>query len=298
MRQLHLLCNVHLDPVWLWEWEEGAAEALSTFRTAADLCETFDGFVFNHNEALLYQWVEEYEPELFGRIQRLVAVGRWHIMGGWFLQPDCNMPSGESFVRQILVGRAYFAKKFGVQPSTAINFDSFGHTWGLVQILKKAGYDSYLFCRPTQATCPLPADDFRWIGYDGSPITAHRLADHYLSARGQAAAKVTQWIQQHPDQPVGLVLWGVGDHGGGPSRGDRNHGQTLRGSPSGYDIRHSTPEAYFAALHVQERQLPLHHGDLNAWAAGCYTSQIRIKQTHRLLENVLSWRRRCWRRPR
>jgi len=287
MQQLHLLCNAHLDPVWLWEWEEGAAEALSTFRTAADFCEAFDGFVFNHNEALLYQWVEEYEPELFGRIQRLVAAGRWHIMGGWFLQPDCNMPSGESFVRQILVGRAYFAEKFGVQPSTAINFDSFGHTRGLVQILKKAGYDSYLFCRPTQAACPLPADDFRWIGYDGSPITAHRAADHYLSARGQAAAKVTQWIQQHPDQPVGLVLWGVGDHGGGPSRVDLDDLQTLRGSPSGYDIRHSTPEAYFAALHAQERQLPPHHGDLNAWAVGCYTSQIRIKQTHRLLENEL-----------
>ena len=116
MQQLHLLCNAHLDPVWLWEWEKGAAEALSTFQTAADFCEAYDGFVFNHNEALLYQWVEEYEPELFSRIQRLVAAGRWHIMGGWFLQPDCNMPSGESFVRQILVGRAYFAKKFGVQP--------------------------------------------------------------------------------------------------------------------------------------------------------------------------------------
>jgi alpha-mannosidase len=83
------------------------------------------------------------------------------------------------------------------------------------------------------------------------------------------------------------VLWGVGDHGGGPSRGDLGDLQTLRGSPSGYDIRHSTPEAYFAALHAQERQLPLHHGDLNAWAVGCYTSQIRIKQTHRLLENEL-----------
>ncbi len=101
--RVHLLCNAHIDPVWLWEWEEGAAEAISTFRTAADLCEAFDGFVFNHNEVLVYQWVEEYEPGLFARIQRLVDEGRWHIMGGWFLQPDCNMPSGESFVRQILV---------------------------------------------------------------------------------------------------------------------------------------------------------------------------------------------------
>ncbi len=100
-----------LDPVWLWEWEEGAAEAISTFRTAADLCEAFPDFVFNHNEAILYEWIEEYEPALFKRIQQLVKRGQWHIMGGWFLQPDCNMPSGESFVRQALYGRRFFFGK-------------------------------------------------------------------------------------------------------------------------------------------------------------------------------------------
>ena len=124
-KRVHLICNAHLDPVWQWEWEEGVAAAVSTFRTAADLCEEFDGFIFNHNEAVLYAWVEEYEPELFRRIQRLVKEGKWHIMGGWYLQPDCNMPSGESFVRQILIGKSYFREKFGVEPSTAINFDPF-----------------------------------------------------------------------------------------------------------------------------------------------------------------------------
>ena len=102
--RLHLVCNAHLDPVWLWEWEEGAAEAISTFRTAADLCEEFPGFIFNHNEALLYRWVEEYDPQLFARLQKLVRQGKWRIMGGWHLQPDCNLPSGESFVRQALSG--------------------------------------------------------------------------------------------------------------------------------------------------------------------------------------------------
>ena len=143
-----LICNAHLDPVWLWEWEEGAAAAISTFRTAADLCEQFGAFVFNHNEAILYRWVEELDPGLFARIQRLVKEGRWHIMGGWYLQPDCNMPSGESFVRQILLGRRYFAEKFAARPTTAINFDPFGHTRGLVQIMARSGFDSYIFCRP------------------------------------------------------------------------------------------------------------------------------------------------------
>ena len=100
IEKLFLICNAHLDPVWQWEWEEGAAEALSTFRIAAKFCEEYDGFVFCHNEALLYQWVEAYEPELFTRIQKLVKQKKWHIMGGWYLQPDCNMPSGEGFVRQ------------------------------------------------------------------------------------------------------------------------------------------------------------------------------------------------------
>ena len=248
MNRVHLLCNAHLDPVWLWEWEEGAAEALSTFRTAADFCEAYEGFVFNHNEAVLYQWVEEYEPELFARIQRLVAAGRWHIMGGWFLQPDCNMPSGEALVRQILTGRAYFDEKFGARPRTAINFDSFGHSRGLVQILKKAGYDSYVFCRPVQADCPLPADDFVWSGFDGSTIVAHRSSEHYLSLRGQAVEKVTRWIAEHNDQRCGLVLWGIGNHGGGPSRVDLDGLQALIESRPDVHIRHSTPEAYFEDL--------------------------------------------------
>jgi alpha-mannosidase len=209
MNRLHLICNAHLDPVWLWEWEEGAAEANSTFRVAADLCEEFSGFVFNHNEVTLYRWVEEYEPALFARIQRLVAEGKWHIMGGWYLQPDCNMPSGESFVRQILVGKGYFKDKFGVEPTTAINFDPFGHNRGLVQILRKAGYDSYLFCRPGQDDCALPSDDFTWVGFDGSEIMGHRSSSFYNQPLGKAHEKVENWIQANPDKPVGLVYIGV-----------------------------------------------------------------------------------------
>ena len=198
---IHLVCNAHIDPVWLWEWEEGAAAAISTFRTAADLCEEFPDFIFNHNEVILYRWVEEYEPELFKRIQSLVRKGKWHIMGGWFLQPDCNLPSGESFVRQILLGRQYFYEKFGVKPKTAINFDPFGHSRGLVQIMARSGYDSYLFCRPDQSWCQLEDDEFIWEGYDGSQILANRPWGHYLSFLGMARNKVEIFINNnfHPE---------------------------------------------------------------------------------------------------
>jgi len=287
--RVHLLCNAHIDPVWLWEWEEGAAEAISTFRTAADLCEAFDGFVFNHNEALLYQWIESFEPELFRRIQRLVREGRWHVMGGWFLQPDCNMPSGESFVRQILVGRRYFEEKLGVQPTTAINFDPFGHTRGLVQIMAQSGYDSYVFCRPSESDCHLPDHEFIWVGYDGSEVVGHRTIPWYNSALGGARAKVERFITQYPDRPASLLLWGVGNHGGGPSHKDLEDLSSLIAGTDSTEIRHSTPEAYFAdLLETRPRDtLPRHERDINPWAVGCYTSQVRIKQRHRALENAL-----------
>ncbi len=113
---VHLICNAHLDPVWLWEKEEGIAEALSTFRVAARFCREYDQFVFCHNEAVLYQWVEEYDPALFAEIQELVKLKKWHIMGGWYLQPDCNMPSGESFCRQIEVGQDILRKNSESHP--------------------------------------------------------------------------------------------------------------------------------------------------------------------------------------
>lgn len=287
MKSVHLISNAHIDPCWLWEWEEGAAEAISTFRAAADFCEEYDRYIFCHNEVTLYRWVEEYEPPLFTRIQKLVAAGKWHIMGGWYLQPDCNMPSGESFVRQCLHGRRYFREKFGVTPRTAINFDPFGHSRGLVQILKKAGYDSYLFCRPMQNDCALPSDDFTWVGFDGSEITGHRASEFYASGRGTARKKVEGWMAAHQDNEVVLTLWGVGNHGGGPSRQDLNDLAALMAERQDVRIVHSTPEAFFDELRASGTPLPRHEDDINPWGPGCYTSQIRIKQRHRLLENTL-----------
>jgi alpha-mannosidase len=282
---IHLICNAHLDPVWLWEWEEGAAEAISTFRMAADLCDEFSAFIFNHNEAILYRWIEEYEPELFSRIQRLVQVGKWHIMGGWFLQPDCNMPSGESFIRQILLGRRFFAEKFGKAPTTAINFDSFGHTRGLVQIMAKCGYDSYIHCRPLPEDISLPRT-YLWQGYDGSQVMVVRPWGWYLSGLGVARKKVEDFIEQNPDENPGIVLWGVGNHGGGPSRQDLLDLTELSAS-SPVQIVHSIPEAYFNEIRAFRDTLPVHTGDLNPWGVGCYSSMARSKQKHRQLENEL-----------
>lgn len=280
---LTLVCNAHIDPVWLWQWEEGVAETLSTFRMAAWFCENYDGFVFNHNEALLYEYVETYDPELFEKIRTLVRTGKWHIMGGWYLQPDCNMPSTEAMIRQVIRGREYFMRKFSVRPLVAANLDSFGHSRGLVQILKKSGYLYYLFCRPDASFLELPGHTFRWIGYDQSEIVAHRADEHYNSEQGKAEDKIRKWIHAYSNEATGMMLWGIGNHGGGPSCEDLDSIEALKEKEKKWKIRHGTPEQYFSL--AAQQSLPAFGHDLNPYAIGCYTSMARIKHTYRQLEN-------------
>ena len=241
MKQIHLLCNAHIDPIWLWTWEEGVTEAISTFRTVCDLLEEFEELHFNHNEALLYEWVKIHDPALFERIKKWVAAGRWHIMGGWYLQPDCNMPQGESFVRNIQRGRRFFKKEFGKEPTTAINFDSFGHSKGLVQILNQAGYDAYIVYRAGKAHA-IPESDFTWKGLCGSEIVVHRSDKGYNSVLGKVAGELEEYVKKYDHEPVTLFLWGVGDHGGGPSRKDLTDLRALFKKHGELEFVHSSAE--------------------------------------------------------
>lgn len=282
MKKLYLICNAHLDPVWLWGKREGIAETISTFRVAADFCEEFDGFVFNHNEAVLYEWVMENDPALFERIKKLVAKDKWRIMGGWYLQPDCNMPSGESFIRQIRLGHEFFKKHFGKVPEVAINFDPFGHTRGLVQILAKSGYKGYVHCRPKRDNWPT---DYVWKGFDGSEVMAHYVHDMYSSLKGHAVEKIQKYIEDNPHRENGFILWGIGDHGGGPSREDLIAIKNFM-AKNDFEIVHSYCEEYFDTL--DKDSLPVKEESLTHIFPGCYTTMVRIKQSHRLLENKLA----------
>lgn len=286
-KPLILVCNSHIDPVWLWEWEEGVAETLSTFRTAIKFCEKYNNFVFCHNESLLYEWVEQYDPGLFNRIKEQVRTGRWHIMGGWYLQPDCNLLQGESLVRHIITGKKYFIEKFGKEPATAINFDSFGHSRGLVQVLASSGYNSYIFCRPDKNYLNLPDDTFQWIGFDGSVILAHRVEDHYNSQVGKASGKISHWIKNNSgkEKERGIILWGIGNHGGGPSENDIMDIGILKEKEENWEIKHGTPEEFFSRLLKTADELPVFKGDLNPFAIGCYTSMKQIKQPLYRLEH-------------
>lgn len=285
MKKLHMICNAHIDPIWQWEWEEGASAALSTFQSAANLAKDFD-YIFCHNEVTLYKYTEKYAPALFEEIKALVKTGKWHIMGGWFLQPDCIMPCGEGIVRQIREGEMYFEEKFGVKPTTAVNFDPFGHSRGIVQIMAKCGQNGYLFMRPygkyMSNQLSLPAESFLWKGYDGSTVKASRITE-YNSDLGGATIKIKKDIdRQKNDVEVGISCWGVGNHGGGPSRKDLADVEKLM-KESDIEIVYSTPETYFEDVHPSA----VYAGSLVPCMVGCYTSMAELKRKYRTLERQL-----------
>lgn len=286
MKKIHLICNSHIDPVWMWDWEEGAGAALSTFYQAVEFCKEYD-YVFCHNESLLYEYVETYDPALFQEISKQIADGKWKIMGGWYLQPDCNLPSGEAFVRTIKLGREYFAEKFNARPTTAINFDSFGHTVGLVQILKKCGFDSYMVCRPMPSMLELPDKEFLWVGPDGSKVKVSRVEDEtiYCSGFGMALDDIKRKLGHYEGREIGIALWGVGNHGGNPSRKDLADVAKFieEKAQEGVEVVHSSPEEYFADIHPTAEW----NKSLHKCLVGAYTSMSSIKQKHIELENKL-----------
>lgn len=289
MKKLHLVCNSHLDPVWQWDWDEGAAAALATFYSAVRLAEKYD-YIFCHNEVILYEYIERFDPVLFEEITELVKAGKWHIMGGWYDQPDCLVPSGESFMRQISLGKEYFTEKFNTFPKTGINFDAFGHTKGLPQILKKSGYESYLFCRPLEWFTwfkEVPHGPFMWEGYDGSKIKALRQEDMeiYLSQPGQAKDNIIRKakVYENDKEDDMIILWGVGNHGGVNSEKDLNDIIALTDEKKGtWEIVHSTPDDYFASVTPTQD----FSQELIAFIKS-YSSVNAIKQAHDHLENAI-----------
>lgn len=277
---LHLICNAHLDPVWQWRWEEGAAAAISTFRVAAQLLKEFPGFVFNHNEAILYRWVEEYNPSLFEEIRRLVEEGRWCITGGWDLQPDVNLPGTESIIRHIVEGREYFLERFNVMPRVAYNFDSFGHSGGLPEILSQAGFKLYVHMRPGENDLTLPSDLYRWRGVDGSEIGVYRIPlTGYNTYHGGAVTRIMEGVEAalrlDRDTPV---FWGLGDHGGGATRKELEQINDLIQREHRVEIIHSSLERFLDAVRPSLVSAPVVEGDLQRVFTGCYTSMSRIKR--------------------
>ena len=217
MAKLYLIGNAHLDPIWLWRWQEGFSEILATYRSALDRMKEFPNFKFTSACAVYYQWIEKVDPEMFQEIQERVKEGRWNIAGGWFLQPDCNIPSGESFARHGLISQRYFQEKFGIIAKVGYNVDSFGHNASLPQILKKSGMEGYVFMRPMPEEQGRDETVFLWQSPDGTEITAYRIP--YFYNIDTTRMEVFDWIREKADQQDMdmMAFYGVGNHGGGPT---------------------------------------------------------------------------------
>ena len=287
---LHLVCTAHLDPVWQWNWQEGCLEALTTFKHAVEYLDEFSDLIFTHNEAVLYEWVERHDPELFEDIRGKVASGRWHISGGWLLQPDCNMPNGEMFFRLAEYGRRYFKERFSVTPRIAYNFDAFGHNGSLPQILRRLGYEMYVHTRPAARDLTLPGHLYRWEGIDGSSIVTYRSpTGSYTHEEGQVEERVFTLFERCEGVPGDqMMLWGVGDHGGGPARADLALlSQLIARDDLPYRLEHSTPERFLDAISPSFDMLPVHKGDLQKCFPGCYTSDAATKGLYHRVDSRL-----------
>ncbi|HEX7005351.1 MAG TPA: glycoside hydrolase family 38 C-terminal domain-containing protein [Trueperaceae bacterium] len=287
-KKLHMIGNAHIDPVWLWQWQEGYHEVLASFRSALDRLEEYDDFVFVSSSAAFYEWVEKSDPEMFEEIRRRVAQGRWEIVGGWWIQPDCNIPGGESFVRQALYAQRYFMEKFGVIARVGYNVDSFGHHGMLPQLLKKSGLDYYVFMRPSPHEKGLPGRLFWWESDDGSRVLTYRIPFEYGTSGKDLEKHVLRCSAELREQVGELMcFYGVGNHGGGPTRENIESIIRLSERDDLPILEFSSPNRYFERMERKELRLPVVHEDLQHHASGCYAAHSGVKRWNRRAENLL-----------
>jgi alpha-mannosidase len=287
-KQVHMVGNAHIDPVWLWQWQEGFQEIKATFRSALDRMNEYDEWIFTCSSAAFYEWVEQNDPAIFNEVRSRVAEGRWVLAGGWWVQSDCNLPCGESFVRQALLGQRYFVRTFGKIARTGYNVDSFGHHGMLPQILQKSGCDNYVFMRPMPSEKALPARVFHWQSSDGSSVKAFRIPYEYCTWPKELSQHIERCANEIAD-PINDVMcfFGVGNHGGGPTKENIESIFSLRQNKTPYDLVFSTPDQFFAKVEEVEEKLPCYQGDLQHHSRGCYVAHSQVKNLNRLAETSL-----------
>lgn len=287
--RFHLIGQAHIDPVWLWPWQEGIAVVHSTFRSALDRMNETPDFAFTASSAQFYQWVAENDPGMLEEIKKRIDEGRWNIVGGWWVEPDMNIPGGEAMVRQGLYGQLTLQKLFGRRSTVAFNPDSFGHTGTLPQIIKLQGMENYVFMRPGPKEKTIPADMFWWEGPDGSRVLTYRIPISYTDSRS-VRTRIEQVLTQFKDQPFKtfMTYYGAGDHGGGATKENIASVKEIQAEKDAPTIFFSTPKIYFKEIRDdKELRLPVINDDLQHHAVGCYTAEAEIKKNNRHAEAAL-----------
>ncbi len=288
---LHAIGNAHIDPVWLWRWTEGLETIRATFQSVLDRMNEFPEFIFTGSSAAFYWLLEQTDPQMLSAIRERVRQGRWEIVGGWWVQPDCNIPCGESFVRHALYAQRFFQKTFGVIASVGYNPDSFGHAGTLPQILRKAGLSRYIFMRPGPHEKELPANVFWWQSRDGSRVLTARITRSYATWGRELAEHVQVSAQGCPDFLNDyIVFYGVGNHGGGPTIENIRSLLAMADDPAMPEVRLSTLKAFFDAVEAQAQAgapIPVVPEELQHHARGCYTAHSEVKRQNRRVEHLL-----------
>ena len=285
---LHVILNSHLDPAWLWSRAQGEDAALATARTTCDLLDEFPEIHATRGEAWFYETVERFDPATFRRLRRHVADGRLHVVGGWYVQPDCNLASASTYALHGRVAGAYFRRRLGVRVRTGFNPDSFGHAATLPDFYAAAGIENYLFMRPDpREKADLPGEVFRWRGPGGGEVLAARIPIHYATDPGSVLPRLREAVRRiDPALGHGLFLCGLGDHGGGPTRAEIETVLAHRGDFPGVEVRFSHPDVFFDAVRASPRfrALPVHEGELQHHAVGCATAFSTAKRDLRRTE--------------
>ena len=291
--------NSHIDMAWLWPWTETVEVVRNTFRSALDLMREYPDFKFTMSSVRTYVWMEEKYPDLFKEIEQRVREGRWEVIGGMWVEPDLNMPGGESLVRQILVGKRYFHDKFGVDVKIGWNPDSFGYSWQLPQIYKKSGIDYFVTQKLMWAHefTTFPYKVFWWESPDGSRILTYFPHDYAAGIDpAQLGKDLSVWVPSiygtDPNQHSEILhLYGVGDHGGGPTRTMLDNAERWRKPDVVFpNLRFTTAKSFFDDLDqkLPSMKVPTWRDELYfEYHRGVMTTQAETKRRIRTTEEVL-----------
>ncbi|HEV2864275.1 MAG TPA: glycoside hydrolase family 38 C-terminal domain-containing protein [Pyrinomonadaceae bacterium] len=284
---LHVVGHSHIDAAWLWPWRDGSNVVLTTMRSALDRMRETPEFRYSHSSASHYRWAERADPRMFAEIRERIREGRWEVVGGWPVEPDCNIPAAESFARHSLYGKNYFQRAVGLDVQIGFNPDSFGHPAGLPTILRRAGYRYYVFMRPEAHEMKLPLL-FWWEGPDGSRVLTLRIRNGYSAPANRIPNAAEQNFQPGFDHAAFFL--GVGNHGGSVTKEQIRQVLEMRAAGNlPAELRFSTVAEFFAAVERSPAlpSLPVVRGELQHHARGCYSAHGEIKQTNRRAERWL-----------
>jgi alpha-mannosidase len=279
--------HAHIDMNWMWSWQETVQAALATFRTILHLMDEYPGFTFSQSQASCYHLVEKYDPDLMEAIKGRIREGRWEVTASAWVETDKNMPNTESLLRHIAYTKRYLQSAWDVDPAAlTIDFspDTFGHSANIPEIDAYGGVKYLYHCRGLPENHVL----YRWRSPSGAEVLCQR--EPYWYNRGiqdEIAFDVADLAKASGGLKTSLIVYGVGDHGGGPTRRDIEKILELKEWPVYPALRFGTFTEYFKAAETVRDRLPLVDREINFVFTGCYTTQSRIKMGNRHGEAAL-----------